>query len=150
MILLIQKKILLSKIRLDYLEEFGLIESVQHYLEEFQTRHNIEYYFYSDWKHIDLAYNKCVALYRIIQEALTNVAKHSNATKVDVSFEERDNKIYLTIEDNGKGLSSRDLETTDGYGVIGMEERILVMEGTFTIKGKPGKGTRIQVSTKLK
>jgi two-component system sensor histidine kinase UhpB len=141
---------LLSKFRLDFLEEMGLIESVRHYLEEFQTRYNIEYYFYSDWKHIDLEYNKSVALYRIFQEALTNVAKHSNATKVDVSFEERDSKIYLTIEDNGKGLSTGNLEKTDGLGVIGMEERILLVGGTFAIKGKPGRGTRIQVSTKLK
>lgn len=144
------KKLLLTKFRLDYLKEFGLVESIRHFLEEFQSRYNIEYYFYSDWKNLELEYNKCVAFYRIFQEALTNVAKHAGATKVDISIEERDNKILMTIEDNGIGITKKNIEKTDGFGLIGMEERIQLIGGTFSIKGKPAKGTKLQVSTKLK
>jgi signal transduction histidine kinase len=144
------KKLLLSKFRLDFLEEMGLIEAVRHYLEEFQARYNIEYYFYSDWKYLDLSYAKSVALYRVVQEALTNVARHSGATKVDVSLEDRGDKLFLIIEDNGIGITAKDIKNTVGFGVIGMEERILLISGNFSIKGKPGKGTRLQASIKLK
>ena len=147
---LYSKQALLNKFRLDFLEEMGLIEAVRHYLEEFQSRNSIEYYFYSDWKHIDLEYNKSVALYRILQESLTNVTKHSNASEVHISFEERDKKVYLTIEDNGKGFTTREFEQTEGLGIIGMEERILLEKGAFSIKGRPGKGTRVQVTLNLK
>ena len=143
------KKLFLTKFRLDFLEEMGLIESINHYLEEFQSRYFIEYYFYSDWKHIDLQYNKSVALYRILQEAVTNVAKHSKATKIDVSLEERNNRIYMTIEDNGIGIDKKIIEKTNGIGLIGMKERIMLEGGTFSIKGTPGQGTKLQVTVKL-
>lgn len=143
------KKQLINSFRLDFLEEFGLIESIRHYLEEFQARYSIEYYFYSDWDHLELEYNKSVALYRILQEALTNVAKHSLAKKVDVSLVEINNRIFLTIEDDGIGFDTNNNSSTSGVGIIGMEERILIEGGKFSIKGKNGKGTKIETSVKL-
>ncbi len=143
------KKNLLYKFKLDFLEEFGLIESFRQYLEEFQARYNIEFYFYSDWKHLELDYNKSVTLYRIFQEALTNIVKHSGATKIHVSLEDRKHKIVMKIEDNGRGITKDQIEKPEGLGIFGMEERMILDGGTLSIKGKPGKGTVVQVSTKI-
>jgi signal transduction histidine kinase len=140
---------LLTKFRIDFLEELGLMDAAKLYLDEFQKRYNIRYYFYSDWSQIELSYEKSLALYRILQEALTNVAKHSEATEVDISFEDRNNRVVMSIEDNGKGISDKARSETEKLGILGMEERALISGGTFSIRGIPGGGTRVRVSAKI-
>lgn len=139
---------ILSKLRLDFLEELGLVEAVRVYLKEFENRHGIKCYFNSDWDYLELEYENSLALYRIFQESLTNISRHSNATEVDVIIEEKNKKLILTIEDNGKGFIKKD-KNIFGLGILGMKERALIIGGSFSIRGTPDKGTKIQVSTKL-
>lgn len=87
------------------------------------------------------------ALYRITQEALTNIAKHSAATEVSLLLQERQNAIHLEIDDNGTGFDPEG--NTTGFGLQGMRERTVALGGQFLLFSQPGKGCRITVSIPL-
>ncbi len=89
------------------------------------------------------------ALYRIIQEALNNVAKHAGADNIEISLEKRNSVIYASVIDNGGGF---DLEKVlhpespeRGFGIIGMQERVSLLGGHIDIQSKPGLGTHIHI-----
>ncbi|MGK7952445.1 MAG: sensor histidine kinase [Xenococcaceae cyanobacterium] len=83
------------------------------------------------------------AIYRIVQEALTNISKHSNATEVHLTLTEQNNWIYLNIKDNGKGFNLA--ENTTGFGLQGMRERTEALDGKLEIISKPQQGCEIKV-----
>ena len=83
------------------------------------------------------------ALYRIVQEALTNISKHSNATQVHLTLAEKNNRIYLYIQDNGQGFNPT--ENTTGFGLQGMRERTESLDGKFELISKPQQGCEIRV-----
>jgi two-component system sensor kinase len=82
------------------------------------------------------------ALYRVVQEALTNIAKHANAGSVSVSVARRDTTVAATIEDDGEGFDLRSVRE-DGIGLIGMRERLALIEGRLHVESRPGVGTTI-------
>jgi len=87
-----------------------------------------------------------ILIYRIIQEAVRNVWKHAEATKVDVAIEFGDGKTSVMVSDNGKGFKQQEgleLAKTGKLGLIGMQERVRLLGGTLEIKSELGKGTRI-------
>lgn len=84
-----------------------------------------------------------ITLYRVIQEALTNISKHSQATHVDLYLTESSLEILLKIEDNGLGFYPE--ENTTGFGLEGMRERVTALGGVFFLKSQPGKGCKIKV-----
>ncbi|MDJ0689913.1 MAG: sensor histidine kinase [Xenococcaceae cyanobacterium MO_188.B32] len=88
------------------------------------------------------------ALYRILQEALTNISKHSNATQVHLTLTEQNSHIYLHIKDNGKGFNPA--ENTTGFGLQGMRERTEALDGKFELTSKPQQGCEIRVEIENK
>lgn len=84
-------------------------------------------------------------LYRVVQEALTNVVRHAKATQVDVVLERRDDSIVVIVEDNGKGFDVNSARDSGHLGLMGMEERADMMGGTMTIESQPGRGTTLFV-----
>ncbi|MEM9213690.1 MAG: sensor histidine kinase [Cyanobacteria bacterium P01_F01_bin.150] len=88
--------------------------------------------------------NVSTALYRVIQEALTNIFKHAEATTVDIHLESNPSGLSLIVKDNGKGFD-RMASQRSGFGLQGMEERILALQGSLKINSEPGKGCKIQV-----
>lgn len=94
------------------------------------------------------------AIYRVVQEALTNAAKHAGATQVSVILEGSENYLYVTIKDNGKGFNLETAKETaihnTSLGLASMEERIFLINGTFTIKSGPYQGTSIYIEVPLK
>jgi signal transduction histidine kinase len=84
-------------------------------------------------------------LYRIAQEALTNIVRHSHASQVNVTFTSQDKKVVMTIEDNGDGFDPEKAPDTGHLGLFGMRERAEMIGGQFMIESKPGKGTIITV-----
>jgi len=90
-----------------------------------------------------------LALFRIVQEALNNVRKHSRASRVVTSVEFGDSKVRINVDDNGQGfeLAGRtdDLATTGKLGLIGMHERARLLDGTLMVHSEPGNGTTITV-----
>jgi signal transduction histidine kinase len=87
------------------------------------------------------------ALYRIVQEALTNITKHSQATMVNLSLQQTPEKISLTIQDNGCGFNPRD--NTTGFGLQGMQERTEALNGNFAIASDYGRGCQIKIEIPL-
>ncbi|MGH7702340.1 MAG: PAS domain-containing sensor histidine kinase [Gemmatimonadales bacterium] len=83
--------------------------------------------------------------FRIIQEALTNVTRHSNATQVDVTVRHRGGTVILGVEDNGIGILPKSLSGSGSLGLVGMRERAVACGGTLLVRGEPGKGTTIVV-----
>lgn len=85
------------------------------------------------------------ALYRVVQEAMTNVVRHARATRVDVMVEHRDGRVLVMIEDDGVGFDPAQVQTGDHLGLLGMRERADALGGTLTVESAPGKGTTIVV-----
>ena len=88
-------------------------------------------------------------VYRIIQEALNNIAKHARATEIDVCIEQNDNRLYLRITDNGDGISTYELQKPGGFGLIGMRERIFTLNGELMLETASGIGTTISATIPL-
>ena len=86
-----------------------------------------------------------IALFRIAQEGITNIAKHSEARRVHIHFLWEPNRVMMTIEDDGRGFSPQALEEGNGLGLAGMRERAALIGGSLTVQSAPGKGTRITV-----
>lgn len=82
-------------------------------------------------------------IYRIVQEALTNIFKYAQATEVQISLKTTQQWAYLTVEDNGKGFDPK--QKPSGFGLQGMQERVAIVNGQFRLKTSPGKGCRIEV-----
>lgn len=85
------------------------------------------------------------ALYRVVQEAVTNVVRHASATRVDVLAERRDGRVVVVVEDDGKGFAPGTAGGAEHLGLVGMRERAEALGGTLTIESAPGEGTTIAV-----
>jgi signal transduction histidine kinase len=92
----------------------------------------------------DLPPDVSLCLFRILQEALHNVAKHSQATKVNIQLDGTPDCLHLTISDNGVGFVQNNTRTRPGLGLISMRERLHLIGGRFVITAKPGFGTRVE------
>ena len=116
--------------------------ALEQLVEEFKRNSNIAIAFHLNLS-ASLSREVTTALYRIVQEALTNISKHSNATKVHLTLTEQNSHIYLQIKDNGKGFNPA--ENTTGFGLQGMRERTEALDGKFELISKPLQGCEIRV-----
>jgi two-component system sensor histidine kinase UhpB len=87
--------------------------------------------------------------FRILQESLTNVVRHAQATKVKIGLNRRGHKLLLKVRDNGKGITNRQVYETTSLGLIGMRERARRFQGKVKIRGIQNKGTILVVSMPL-
>lgn len=130
------------------LDDFGLPEAVRAHLRAFSKRTGIRAQLTHERMTDRLPADIEVCVYRIVQEALTNVARHSGATSCTVSLIRRENVLQATIEDDGRGLASMTARTPDanrGLGLIGMRERAQNLAGSFVIENRAEGGTRVVV-----
>jgi signal transduction histidine kinase len=86
-----------------------------------------------------------INLFRIFQEALTNVSQHSRATKVNVEYHQDEDEIILSISDNGRGLPAGHIIAPTSYGLRGMRERVAQLDGQILFDSPPGGGLRVTV-----
>ena len=93
---------------------------------------------------------KRIGLFRIFQESLTNVARHAQATRVDISLNTQDSEIIMLIEDDGRGFDPESIQKKQTLGIVGMRERAIMMGGTYSINSSPGNGTVTEVIIPLK
>lgn len=124
------------------LDDFGLDAGIGWLTERFRERTGIDAEFKSEFDG-RLADETETHLFRIVQEALTNIARHSGATRVDIHLRPEDHRIRLTIRDNGKGLKEH--AGSGGMGLIGMRARVRSAGGELELKSQPGKGVTIEV-----
>jgi signal transduction histidine kinase len=133
-----------ARIRPSLLDDLGLKDAVQSFLSDYEHRTGIVVSPELMFEPNEVPANVSENLYRIMQEALTNVAKHARATAVSVSIIALKNRIGLTIRDNGIGFA---LSGVDGkrLGFLGMRERAELLNGVFTVQSEAGKGTQVSV-----
>lgn len=136
------------------LDDLGLIPTLERYIYEFNkvTRTNVELNVLGDVYELQSGIE--VAVFRVVQESLNNVAKHSKANNAIVSIEFLPGRLNITISDDGVGFDKKQVEKTQGYdkggfGLINIKERVELLEGELNIKTSPGLGTRIIISLPL-
>ena len=130
------------------LDDFGLPETLAAYLRSFSKRTGIKAQLALEGLGARLPADVEVCIYRIVQEALTNVARHSGALSCSVSIRRSDDAVSLVIEDTGRGFTGaadRVIAAGRGLGLIGMRERAQALAGRFAIENRPEGGTRITV-----
>jgi signal transduction histidine kinase len=127
------------------LDHLGLSDSLRQYLQGFGELHPIDVHFETFGVEERLPEEVEVAVYRIAQEALTNVFRHAQATRVDVLLEKTKAKLCLTIQDNGVGFNVATRLKRGGMGLVGMQERASMLGGQMVINSTPGQGTSLWV-----
>jgi PAS domain S-box-containing protein len=135
-----------SELRPRLLDDLGLIAAVRWYIDEFQQRTNIQCRLSIDFEEIYLERTLSTAIFRILQEALINIARHAKATSATVELKKSHNTIILGVTDNGIGITQEQVGSPDSFGLLGIKERASAMGGTVKIKGVPKKGTEIEVT----
>jgi signal transduction histidine kinase len=137
------------------LDDLGLLPALRWYLKEYQQKMNIEVDFQATGIKERLSAEMETVLYRIVQEALTNVAKHAQAKHVQIVLKGTPEAITATIKDDGRGFNVDKLQKAPGqerggWGLVGMYERAQLLEGTLDIETSPGKGTTISARIPLR
>jgi signal transduction histidine kinase len=127
------------------LEHFGLPAALRRYCSEFEEYRNINVAFACEDSFDRLSYQVAVSLYRIVQEALSNAAKHANAREVIVTLSQTNGEIRLSIEDDGCGFDVIKPNQSSGLGLISIEERTRLVGGRLSIDSQIGSGARIEV-----
>ncbi|MDD5370280.1 MAG: response regulator [Anaerolineaceae bacterium] len=141
------------RLRPAMLDDLGLASALQWYIRQFAKRVNLKVH--SDIINLDerLPSNVEIALYRIFQEALTNITRHAQASTVKLLLKCSGHSVIACIEDDGLGFDVQRVFNGDllkqGTGLIGMRERVVLLGGTFNISSEPGKGTRVSIEIPL-
>jgi PAS domain S-box-containing protein len=131
------------------LDDLGLIPAAEWLAQNFSERTGIPCRLQIRPPDIDLTEPHASAIYRILQESLTNVARHAKADHVDVTIEQVDRTLRLTVRDNGQGFRPAEGRSHKTYGLLGLRERTILLGGEARIASEPGVGTTVEVSVPL-
>jgi signal transduction histidine kinase len=131
------------------LDEGGLYFALQGLRRDFVDRHGIACELFADEPELRLGDAISTAIFRIVQEALTNIARHAQASEVTINLYRVDSTLLLTIRDNGRGIVPADMEKAQSLGLVGMRERVANMRGDISISSEDGPGTRIDIELPL-
>ena len=134
------------------LDDFGIVQALDWFTRQFSRQAGIPVHFSGEVAEGRIPPDEAIHLYRIVQEALSNVARHSKATQAWVAMEARGNLLDVEIRDDGVGFDAGELaeRSYDGFGLMGMRERAEHLSGRFNLESAPGKGTVIRVQVPLK
>ncbi len=136
-----------TQLRPSILDNLGLVSALEWQSREFEKNFGIHCVFESLLNEPYFSISQSNALFRIYQEALTNIARHAGATQVDAVLSQDNDRYVLEIRDNGKGFTMDDVvDSKKTLGLKGMQERALMIDGEFQIQSSPGQGTYIQIS----
>jgi signal transduction histidine kinase len=131
------------------LDDFGLVPALERLTEGFAEQTSVRVDFHSALGETRLPSEVETALYRAVQESLTNIVKHANARSVSVSLARRESAVAAVIEDDGAGFDPRAVRD-DGIGILGMRERLALLDGRLEIESRPGHGTTLVAEVPLK
>jgi len=135
-----------TDLRPGILDELGVAAAIEWMAKDFQNRTGIgcKVAIQGVDKISDTV--RATAIFRIVQEALTNIMRHAAASEVKVSLEKKDDILVLEVRDNGIGILEGRISDSKSHGLIGIRERVLLLGGEAVISGKPGEGTQVRVS----
>jgi signal transduction histidine kinase len=138
-----------TELRPALLDEVGLSAAVEWQLQEFEQRSGIRSLLHLTVADLPLAPETATTVFRIFQEALTNVARHAKATQVEVNLQEQPDHLVLQVCDNGRGIQLAELNNTQSLGLVSMRERVQLLSGELNISGHPDQGTTVFVKIPL-
>jgi signal transduction histidine kinase len=133
-----------AELRPSLLDDLGLIAALEWHCQEFERRYGIRTVFQSEMTEVGISTIKGTGLFRIFQESLTNIARHSQAQQVKATLNMNSSVLSLTITDDGKGFNPNDKSKT--LGLLGMKERAIMIGGELNIYSGNGRGTTITVT----
>ena len=139
-----------SDLRPAVLDHLGLREAIQWEATKFEARTGIRCRLSWKLKSEPADRTRQLAMFRILQEALTNVVRHAHAGAVRITVRERGRTLTLAIRDNGRGITKTELASVESIGLLGMTERARLLGGRVTIAGSPGRGTSVTVDVPIK
>jgi PAS domain S-box-containing protein len=137
-------------LRPNILDELGLIAALEWQGQEFEKNRKVRFRFHTNLNDFNPGRDLSTNIFRVHQEALTNIARHAHATQIETTLLKKDNDwLLLTIQDNGKGFDLNDEKSKSSFGLIGMKERALMLRGELVIESVKGKGTIIKLNVPL-
>jgi signal transduction histidine kinase len=132
-----------SDLRPGVLDDLGLLAALEWQSGEFEKRTGVPIKFVSTAGDIELAKGEAIGVFRVYQEALTNITRHARATAVKTTLEHEGNDLVLTIEDNGIGYDIQEKQNGHTLGLVGMNERAIMLGGGLYMESEAGKGTKV-------
>jgi two-component system sensor histidine kinase UhpB len=138
-----------AELRPGVLDDLGLAAAVEWQTKDFQRRTGIKATVKAELSEQPLPREIATALFRVLQESLTNVARHAEAKNVRVKLAEQEGRVVLQIKDDGRGITEEELAKPGAFGLMGMRERILPFHGRCEIQGQPGRGTTVSIAVPL-
>ena len=145
-----QVRKLITQLRPELIDKLGLIAALEWYSEEYQKTTKIKCEFKTDQEELSLNHDTDLAIFRIVQEALTNTAKHSESKSVKIYLNKTEDKLSLEIVDDGKGILKEELEGKKSFGLMGMRERAFLIGGRLEICSAGEKGTIVRLVIEYK
>jgi PAS domain S-box-containing protein len=138
-----------ADLRPSLLDDFGLVPAMEWLAQDFSERTGVHCRLVAEPEDLDLEKGVSTALYRVVQESLTNVARHAAATRVSVKLKRKEKELVLEVSDNGAGIPEEKIGDQFSLGLLGIRERVTGLGGKLKIAGKEGKGTRVTVRLPL-
>lgn len=136
---------MITELRPELLDKLGLIPALEWYVEEYEKETKIKSEFRCDFEELSLDHNVELTIFRIIQEALTNVLKHASAKHVSIDVKKMRDHILVEVFDDGKGITEEEMKEKKSFGLLGMRERANLVGGEIEISGIAGKGTTVRL-----
>jgi signal transduction histidine kinase len=138
-----------SELRPGVLDDLGLVAAIEWQAQQFQKRTGLNVHWETVLETADVTRDGATAVFRIFQEVLTNVLRHSRASNIYVKLEQKDHQLELEVVDDGRGITDDEQRNTLSLGILGMKERALLVGGEVRITGIKEKGTTVIVTVPL-
>ncbi len=126
--------------------DLGILSGIEWLVDEFQKRNGIACEVKVADGEIDLAEDRSIVLFRILQESLTNISRHASARNVEISLRRDATHVRLDVKDDGRGFDTEAAGKKKTFGLLGIHERVIMLHGTLSITSVPGVGTQVSVS----
>lgn len=138
-----------ADLRPSILDDLGMVAAIEWQAQQFRERTGVECQWRTEMETADVSRESATAVFRIFQEILTNVLRHSGATRIQVELRKRNDRMELQVVDNGRGISESEKANNRSLGLLGMKERALLVGGEVNIDGASGQGTTVLVRIPL-
>ncbi|MEQ1799549.1 MAG: PAS domain S-box protein, partial [Lacibacter sp.] len=141
---------ILNELRVGVLDDYGLIDALEWQGNQFTENTGIPLFFKSNETVLKVEEPVATCIFRVFQESLTNITRYAEAKRVSSSLYTEDDRLILEIEDDGKGFHPHMPYSKQSFGILGMQERVSSVNGTFQLLSSPGKGTKIIITVPYK
>jgi len=141
---------LASELRPGVLDNLGLLAALEWQAQDFCARTNIPCVLTTELQEVELGREEETTVFRICQEALTNVMRHAQAAGVDIRLAQDNGCLVLEIHDDGRGITTEEIMAKESLGLLGMQERARLVNGEVTVSGAPGAGTMVTVRVPMR